>query len=83
MLMVQLPISIVYLQVYLPVPNAEQIQLVDAFVADLESIYDAKAQKISTAEQCAPAEIRERGIKDYLKDVKTSLICSFFSKKKT
>lgn len=37
--------SIVYLQDYIPVPNAEQIQLVDAFIADLESIYDAKAQK--------------------------------------
>lgn len=44
-----------------------------------------KHKKISTAEQwksSAPAEIRERGIKDYLKDVRTPLICSFFSKKK-
>lgn len=57
------------------------MQLLDAFITDLESIYDTKAQEISIAEEwkiSAPAEIREKGIKDYLKDVRTSLNYSFF-----
>lgn len=49
------------------------MQLIDAFIVDLESIYDTKARKISIAEQwkiSAPAEIRETAIEDYFKDVR-------------
>lgn len=49
------------------------MQLINAFIADLESVYDTKARKLSIAEQwkiSAPAEIGETAIKDYFKDVR-------------
>lgn len=49
------------------------MQLIDAFISDLESVHDTKARKLSIAEQwkiSAPAETRETAIKDYLKDVR-------------
>lgn len=68
----QLPVSIVYLEDYLPIPNEEQMKLIDAFIVDLERTYDSKVVKISIAEQwrtSAPAEFRGRTVEDCFKHV--------------
>jgi hypothetical protein len=68
----QLPVSIVYLRDFLPIQNNRRMQLIDAFVADIESTYGVEAQKVSIAEKWGldtPAEAKESSIEEYLKDV--------------
>lgn len=68
----QLPVTLVYLRDFLPVQNKEQMQLIDAFIADFESTYGVKTKKVSIAEKwkmSTPAEAQELSIEEYLKDV--------------
>jgi len=42
-----LPISVIYLTDFFPIPNAEQIKLIDTFIANLEAIYGVTREKVS------------------------------------
>jgi len=43
----KLPISVIYLTDFFPIPNAEQIKLIDTFIANLEAIYGVTREKVS------------------------------------
>ncbi|KAH1434619.1 hypothetical protein KXW29_008062 [Aspergillus fumigatus] len=67
-----LPISIVYPVDFLPIPNTEQMQLIDSFIADMEATFGIKTEKVSIADTWKASPPNEAGnhtIQEYLKDV--------------
>lgn len=67
-----LPISIVYPVDFLPIPNTEQMQLIDSFIADMEATFGIKTEKVSIADTWKafpPNEAGNHTIQEYLKDV--------------
>lgn len=65
------PPVIVYPLDYFPVDNKAQMQLVDAFLADLAKILNAVIRKVSIAslwDETRPDEASQQNVQDYLQD---------------
>lgn len=63
--------TIVYPLDYFPVDNRVQMQLIDAFLADLAKTLNAVIRKVSIAslwDETRPSEVGQQSVQDYLRD---------------
>ncbi|KAF2232581.1 amidase signature enzyme [Viridothelium virens] len=74
----KLPISLIYLQDFLPVENKVQMQHVDKFISDFESTYGIKTEKVSLAKiwhAAPPIGADDPCLQSFLKDVGLNSFC--------
>ncbi|KAF2501486.1 hypothetical protein BU16DRAFT_201045 [Lophium mytilinum] len=74
----ELPVSLLYLSDFLPIKNEVQMKLIDDFIANVESAYNIKTEKLSIAEKwkaTKPANVDVVSIQEYLQDVGVNSFC--------
>lgn len=70
---IKLPISVIYLNDFLPISNDEQMELIHKFIKDTEQTFGIETRRMSIADTWKanpPPDAKGESVQDYLADVR-------------